>query len=193
MKKDKDNEQLSLDGKSSDATATVPEKANFGLSGALAKDKATGNMKNGVVLKYSEPTDTARPTKQWRLYIFKGDNEPETLHIHRQSYFLVGRDPRIADIRTDHPSCSKQHAVIQFRSVPETSSTSQSAGVGPGGKKIARVVKPYLLDLGAPNKTFLNDQEIEDARYYELREKDTIRFGCSSRVYVLLHDESSGV
>jgi len=39
-------------------------------------------------------------------------------------------------------------------------------------------------------KTFLNDQEIESARYYELREKDTIRFGASTRSYVLLHAES---
>ncbi|CAN0560954.1 unnamed protein product, partial [Laminaria digitata] len=38
-----------------------------------------------------------------------------TLHIHRQSAYLVGREKRVADIVVDHPSCSKQHAVIQFR------------------------------------------------------------------------------
>lgn len=39
-------------------------------------------------------------------------------------------------------------------------------------------------------KTYLNDKEIESARYYELREKDSIRFGASSRTYVLLHADS---
>ena len=29
--------------------------------------------------------------------------------------FLFGRDRHIADIPTDHPSCSGQHAVIQVR------------------------------------------------------------------------------
>jgi pSer/pThr/pTyr-binding forkhead associated (FHA) protein len=37
----------------------------------------------------------------------------DLLHIHRQSAYLIGRDRAIADISIDHPSCSKQHAVIQ--------------------------------------------------------------------------------
>jgi smad nuclear-interacting protein 1 len=35
------------------------------------------------------------------------------MHIQRQSAYLVGRDKTIVDIPVDHPSCSKQHAVIQ--------------------------------------------------------------------------------
>ena len=49
----------------------VTEKANFGLTGALAKDELTGNMKNNVVLKWSAPLDEAMPGKYWRLYVFK--------------------------------------------------------------------------------------------------------------------------
>lgn len=49
------------------------EKPNFGLSGALAKDTATGNVQNGVVLKWSEPPEARRPTKRYRLYVFKKD------------------------------------------------------------------------------------------------------------------------
>jgi len=37
------------------------------------------------------------------------------MHLHRQSAYLIGRLRRIADIPVDHPSCSKQHAVFQFR------------------------------------------------------------------------------
>lgn len=33
----------------------------------------------------------------------------------RMSSYLFGRERRVADVPTDHPSCSKQHAVLQFR------------------------------------------------------------------------------
>lgn len=41
----------------------------------------------------------------------------DPLPIHRQSVYLFGRERRVADIPTDHPSCSKQHSVLQFRRV----------------------------------------------------------------------------
>lgn len=37
----------------------------------------------------------------------------DMLHIQRQSAYLIGRDRTVVDIPLDHPSCSKQHAVIQ--------------------------------------------------------------------------------
>jgi smad nuclear-interacting protein 1 len=47
-------------------------KPNFGLSGKLA---AETNTYNGVVLKYFEPTEARKPTKKWRLYVFKGGDK----------------------------------------------------------------------------------------------------------------------
>ena len=160
--------------------ATEKEKSNFGLSGALAKDAKTGNMVSGVLMKWSEPPDAAMPSAQWRFYVFKFDKLLQTMHIHRKSAFLVGRDDRVADILLDHQSCSKQHAVVQFRLV---TTTCRETG------KVSRVVKPYLMDLGSSNKTFLNDVQVEDARYIELREKDVVKFGASSREYVLMKGE----
>lgn len=157
------------------------EKANFGLTGALAKDERTGNLLNGVLLKFTEPLDAAKPTKLWRIYIFKGEEILDVKHVHRNSVFLFGRDERIADFHLAHPSCSKQHAVLQFRAKEKKDDTG----------KITRVVKPYIMDLGSPHKTFLNGSAIEDARYYELLEKDCLKFGGSSREYVLLHDDSA--
>ncbi|KAH0902075.1 hypothetical protein HID58_041578, partial [Brassica napus] len=52
--------------------------------------------------------EARKPNKGWRLYVFK-DGEPLRLillQLHRQSCYLFGREKRIADIRTDHPSCS---------------------------------------------------------------------------------------
>lgn len=53
-----------------------------------------------------------------------------------------------------------------------------------------RRVRPYIIDLGSGNGTYLNNQRIEPQRYYELKEKDVLKFGFSSREYVLLHEFS---
>jgi hypothetical protein len=87
------------------------EKPNFGLSGALAKkdDGAGGgggsNMYKGVLLKFREPPEARAPANTyWRLYVFKGKEELETLHIAKQSAYLIGRNADICDIVIQHPS-----------------------------------------------------------------------------------------
>jgi smad nuclear-interacting protein 1 len=156
-------------------------KANFGLSGALAKDVNTGNVYKGILLKWSEPSEARAPTKRWRLYVFKGGDVIDTLHVHRQSAYLVGREEKIADILVEHPSCSKQHAVLQFRLKEKVDEKAMTT---------TRSVKPYIMDLDSTNGTFLNGKRIEGSRYVELMEKDCLKFGNSSREYVLLHDKS---
>ncbi|KAG5192429.1 Smad nuclear interacting protein-like protein [Tribonema minus] len=160
------------------------DAANFGLSGALAKDAGTGNVYKGIVLKWTEPADARPPTRKWRLYVFKGEAIAQTLYVHRQSAYLIGRERKIADIPVDHPSCSKQHAVLQFR-LKET--------VNEAKMETVRTVRPYVLDLESTNGTWLNKERIEAGRYVELMEGDCLRFGNSTREYVLLHDKSQGV
>jgi len=154
------------------------EKANLGLSGKLAEDT---NTFRGVVIKYNEPPEARKLKIKWRLYQFKGTEELPTLFVHRQSAYLIGRDRLIADIPVDHPSCSKQHAVLQYRLSEYTRDD------GSRGKRVL----PYIIDLGATNKTYLNNKPIEAQRYHELREKDVLKFGYSSREYVLLNDKSA--
>ncbi|KAK9911307.1 hypothetical protein M0R45_035224 [Rubus argutus] len=158
--------------------AQKKQKPSFELSGKLA---AETNRFRGITLLYNEPAEARKPHVKWRLYVFKGGEVlDEPIKIHRQSYYLFGRERRVADVPTDHPSCSKQHAVIQFRQVEEEQ---------PDGT-LSKDVKPYIMDLGSTNKTFVNESAIEPQRYYELMEKDTIKFGNSSREYVLLHENS---
>jgi hypothetical protein len=117
--------------------ALIPkEKANFGLSGALMEDEKTGNVYKGIQLKWSEPADAAAPSRRWQLHVFKKDKQlVKPLHIHRQSAYLVGRERRVVDIPVDHPSCSSQHAVFQFRRVPVKSRT----GAGVMGASVSAV------------------------------------------------------
>ncbi|KAL4515075.1 hypothetical protein Ndes2526B_g03612 [Nannochloris sp. 'desiccata'] len=159
-----------------DQLPDIEPEPDFGLSGALA---AETNTVNGIVMLHNEPAEARPPTARWRLYVFKG-NEPQgdPLHIHRESRYIFGRERKIADIPTDHPSCSKQHAVLQFRLTEKE---------GNDGMMVP-AVRPYLMDLGSTNGTFLNGDRIEPERYYELLEKDMLRFGNSSREYVLLKE-----
>ena len=104
--------------KSAASAAGGDEKDNSGVnmqtSGKLLEDT---NVINGVTVKYAEPREARKPRIKWRLYVFKGDEELPILYIHRQSAYLLGRDRKVADIPLDHPSCSKQHAVLQYRLV----------------------------------------------------------------------------
>lgn len=55
---------------------------------------------------------------------------------------------------------------------------------------IGKRVRPYIIDLESANGTFINNKKIEPRKYVELLEKDVIKFGFSSREYVLLHENS---
>lgn len=156
-------------------------KPNMAPSGLLAAETNTVKAVDGTstVLKYNEPPEARKPVLGWRLYVFKDAEQVELLHIHRQSAYLIGRDRLVADIAVDHPSCSKQHAAIQYRYVQEKDEFGTSKGV----------IKPFVIDLESTNRTFVNDEAIPAARYYELRTGDVIKFGLSTREYVILHDE----
>ncbi|KAM6108639.1 LOW QUALITY PROTEIN: smad nuclear-interacting protein 1 [Pterocles gutturalis] len=162
------------DSKPKEKAPVNKEKPSFELSGALLEDT---NTFRGVVIKYSEPPEARIPKKRWRLYPFKNDEFLPVMYIHRQSAYLLGRHRRIADIPIDHPSF--QHAVFQYRLVEYTRADGT----------VGRRVRPYIIDLGSGNGTFLNNQRIEPQRYYELKEKDVLKFGFS-REYVLLHESS---
>ena len=153
------------------------EKPNFELSGKLTEDT---NTFRGVVVKYNEPPEARKPKRKWRLYPFKGEEALPILHIHRQSAYLLGRDRRVADIPIDHPSCSKQHAALQYRSIEY----HRDDGT------LGRRVRLYVIDLGSANGTYVNNNRIESERYVELMEKDVVKFGFSSREYVLLPDNA---
>ncbi|NXY18157.1 SNIP1 protein, partial [Atrichornis clamosus] len=174
---DQNPELRQSESKPKDKAAVNKEKPSFELSGALLEDT---NTFRGVVIKYSEPPEARIPKTRWRLYPFKNDEFLPVMYIHRQSAYLLGRHRRIADIPIDHPSCSKQHAVFQYRLVEYTRADGT----------VGRRVRPYIIDLGSGNGTFLNNQRIEPQRYYELKEKDVLKFGFSSREYVLLHESS---
>lgn len=153
------------------------QKPNYAPSGKLAAE--TNTVANtSVVLKYNEPPAARLPpaSASWRLYIFKGDALLETLPLHTRSCWLFGRERLVVDCTTEHPSCSKQHAVIQFRYMEVKNEYGDKEGK----------VRPYVIDLESANGTKVNGELVPERRYVELMNKDVITFGESTREYVLV-------
>ena len=154
----------------------VKEEPNFEVSGVLAEDQ---NQRNGIPLIFSVSPDAAVPDDSvcdWRIYEFIGELNPRSVRLSGSSCFLFGSERRLADdesgdlqfIPLDHASCSRQHAVIQFRNR--------------GG-----VVKPYVMDLNSSNKSYLNNATLDPGRYVELRNQDIIKFGKSESEFVVMN------
>ncbi|KAJ5247615.1 hypothetical protein N7468_002598 [Penicillium chermesinum] len=156
------------------------QKPNFKNTGRLAAESNTVQVQGGegVVLKYHEPPEARKPPAKepWRMYVFKGEDLVEMVELSERSCWLVGRERAVVDFPVDHPSCSKQHAALQFRYVEKRNEF---------GDKIGKV-KPYLIDLESANGSIVNGDPIPPGRYVEVMDKDVIKFGLSSREYVLM-------
>lgn len=165
----------------SSTPAQEKEKPNFANSGMLAAETNTVTAPDGstsIVLKYHEPPEARKPPPKdaWRLYIFKGDDLLDTVELGGRSCWLIGKERLVADLPVDHPSCSKQHAALQFRYVEKRNEFGDRDGR----------VRPYLIDLESSNGTMVNGDAIPPSRYVELMDKDVLKFGLSTREYVLM-------
>ncbi|KAJ5953650.1 hypothetical protein N7454_000546 [Penicillium verhagenii] len=156
------------------------QKPNYKNSGRLAAETNTVQVEGGegIVLKYHEPPEARKPPAKepWRLYVFKGEDLLEMVELNERSCWLIGRERAVVDFPLDHPSCSKQHAALQFRYVEKRNEY---------GDRIGKV-KPYLLDLESSNGSTVNKEPIPAGRYVEVMDKDVMGFGTSTREYVLM-------
>ena len=82
----------------------------------------------------------------------------------------------MVDFPTEHPSCSKQHAVLQFRYTEKRNEWGERKGG----------VKPYVIDLESANGTKVNGESVPARRFVEVMDKDVITFGESTREYVMI-------
>lgn len=157
------------------------EKPNFKTTGALAK---AANRVEGtkISLKYNEPPEARKPpsSQPWRIFVFKGEDVVDTVELWQKSCWLLGRAHEVVDYLLEHPSSSGQHAVIQFRYIQKT--VEDEFGV----KSKRGKVKPYIIDLESSNGTELNGEAVEASRYFELRDKDILKFAGSEREYVVM-------
>jgi smad nuclear-interacting protein 1 len=109
------------------------------------------------------------------------------VRVGRQRYYILGRDSSVAHVLLTHPSVSKQHAVVQFRTARWTrgeglpGAEEPSADFG-GDRDLVEegAVVPWLIDLSSRNGTYLNRVRIAPETFVRIRTGDTVVFGAST-------------
>ncbi|KAJ0402900.1 hypothetical protein ATCC90586_006022 [Pythium insidiosum] len=105
----------------------------------------------------------ARSRRAARLQVTKDGKTIEEVAIGRQACYLLGRNEDVCDYGMQHPSISRQHAVIVHR----------------------RDGDVVVMDLGSAQGTFVNGDEIATKEPHVLHEGDKLSFGVSTRTYVV--------
>lgn len=122
---------------------------------------------------YTEPSWGGKaPDSPYALEILKHGTIVDTVPLAQRSYFVVGRLP-VCDVSLEHPSISRYHAVIQYRS---QAGEADSAGEDTGF---------YVHDLGSTHGTVVNKNRIPPKTYIRLRVGHVLKFGGSTRLFIL--------
>jgi pSer/pThr/pTyr-binding forkhead associated (FHA) protein len=129
---------------------------------------------------YIVPEWASEPKYDFSLEVMKEgviiDNIDLSMIINRmkkvnRSYLILGRQPDIVDIQLDHQSISRQHAVLQYR---------EDGAL-------------MLLDLHSVQGTFHNKIQLSPGVYQRLYVGDIIKFGASTRFYIVCGPETEQV
>lgn len=124
------------------------------------------NQSRFVTIHFQEPEWAATPPPGYCIEVIKGGQIVETLPLKGKTFFVIGRLAN-CDLIMEHPSLSRHHAVIQYRG-------DESADKG-----------FQLFDLGSTHGSYHNKQRCFASRYYPLKVGHTLKFGGSSRLFIL--------
>lgn len=135
-----------------------------------AKGPPAGNF---PPIPYTEPPwgGTASDIP-YALEILKNGGIVDTIPLTDRSYFVVGRLP-VCDVSLEHPSISRYHAVIQYR--PQSGE----------GEAVGEERGFYVHDLGSTHGTVVNKNKIPPKTYIRLRVGHVLKFGGSTRLFIL--------
>ena len=141
------------------------EKKNEGF-----KEKPSTKEKKETIpeLPYKVPSWSGIPDDVYNLEVLKNGCIISNIDLTSKPFHVFGRLPN-CDVSLEHPSVSRYHAVIQYK-------TSDSSNSEKGF---------YIYDLGSTHGTTVNKSRLEPKRYYRLRVGYVFKFGGSSRLFVL--------
>ncbi|EKX53889.1 hypothetical protein GUITHDRAFT_100853 [Guillardia theta CCMP2712] len=101
--------------------------------------------------------------------VYKDETVVDRVELPGNSKLTLGRSLE-TDIVMEHPSVSRQHAILQSE-----------------GQKV------YILDLGSAHGTKVNSRNIEPERKVEVKDGDVLEFGASTRKYVISRGQKESV
>ena len=145
------------------------------------------------------------PAAQWSLDVIRGGVALEPIDLNaaarRQdaaegSWVLVGRDADACTLAPQHPSTSRHHAVFQFRASRSGGGDDNNVSDGNGSEadavNTADVTEAlFLKDLASTHGTLRNKSALGSSSgsgggaWVELSVGDVLRFGASSRLYIV--------
>ncbi|XP_040917335.1 kanadaptin isoform X2 [Toxotes jaculatrix] len=124
-------------------------------------------------LPYTEPPwGGIAPDTPYAFEILKNGAIVDRVPLTHRSFFVVGRLP-VCDVSLEHPSISRYHAVIQFR------------GQAGEGESVGEERGFYVHDLGSTHGTVVNKNKIPPKTYIRLRVGHVLKFGGSTRLFIL--------
>ncbi|CAG8446679.1 14238_t:CDS:10 [Gigaspora rosea] len=115
---------------------------------------------------YEKPDWSNIPQVDYGFEVIKGGLSVEIIDLPSKDFLVLGRLP-VCDLSMEHPSISRYHAIIQFNKQGDI----------------------FIYDLDSAHGTKVNKQQISSRNYIRLRVGDQIKFGESTRTYVLLGPE----
>ncbi|PIN00081.1 Anion exchanger adaptor protein Kanadaptin, contains FHA domain [Handroanthus impetiginosus] len=124
-------------------------------------EKKKEQRNNNAAVPYAIPAWSGAPVHHFFLEVLKDGSIIDQYDVNKKGAYMFGRVD-ICDFVLEHPTISRFHAVLQFRS--------------DGGA--------YLYDLGSTHGTFINKKQVKKRVYVDLHVGDVIRFGSSSRLYI---------
>ncbi|XP_073412417.1 kanadaptin [Dendrobates tinctorius] len=136
------------------------------LSARLPSDAYQSNP----AIPYREPAWSGWPEAIYSLEVLKGGSILSTKSLNGSSWTVFGRLPT-CHVSLEHPSVSRYHAVLQYRSVQGTE-PDQERGF-------------YVFDLGSTHGTFINKLRIKPKTYCRIRVGHVLKFGGSTRLFIL--------
>jgi len=173
-------------GTKPDAAVTVDNSVSTETSAKTVSDK---NVTSGVkqkplskifspaeqlkeseaVIPYKEPCWGGLTDKSYYFEVVKNGSVTDRFELTDKSFYVFGRLPS-CDHAMDHPSLSRYHAVIQH--CAKTNSEGHDLGW-------------YLYDLDSTHGTWINKSKVGARVYHRLRVGYVVKFGGSTRLYIL--------
>lgn len=152
-----------------DSTHCKSSKINpgSGNSGsALSPAELAKQMRSAI--PYKEPTWGGLASRPYSFDVLKNGSIADNVDLNDKSYYIFGRLPT-CDVTLEHPSLSRYHACIQNCATP---TERYEAGW-------------YLYDLDSTHGTWINKVRVQPKVYHRIRVGHVIKFGGSTRLFIL--------
>ncbi|KAF9328471.1 Kanadaptin [Podila minutissima] len=153
---------------SKDSTSSTTTTTTTTLQGEPPQKPRSGEpMLNAPPLKYQKPSWSGYPNQQFSFEVIKNGVVVDRIEAPEKEFMVIGRLP-MCDLEMEHPSLSRYHAVVQFKSNGEC----------------------FIYDLNSSHGTKLNKTKIPPGVHVPLMPGDQLRFGESTRIYLFQTDQT---